>query len=103
MIVVITSEAETDLEQIGDRIATDNPLRAVSFVRELREKCETLSDAPRGYALVPRREHLGIRRRPRSDYLIGIMCFINYRSKVEPIGSLLGKIFLFVSREGSRF
>jgi toxin ParE1/3/4 len=42
------------LEQIGDHIATDNPLRAITFVRELREKCEAPADVPRGYALVPR-------------------------------------------------
>jgi plasmid stabilization system protein ParE len=64
MIVVITDEAEVDLERIGDHIAADNPLRAVTFVRELREKCEALADAPRGYPLVPRHEHVGVRRRP---------------------------------------
>jgi len=39
-------------------------------VQELREKCESLADAPRGYPLVPRHEHLGIRRRPFGNYLI---------------------------------
>ena len=42
MIVVITHEAESDLEQIGDHIAKDNSHRAVTFVRELREKCAAL-------------------------------------------------------------
>jgi plasmid stabilization system protein ParE len=44
VIVVITEEAEADLERIGDAIAMDKPLRALSFVRELRERCE-VSDA----------------------------------------------------------
>ena len=70
MIVVITAAAEADLETIADRIAEDNPTRAVTLVIELRRRCETLIDAPKGYALVPRYEALGIRRRPYGDYLI---------------------------------
>ena len=70
MIVVITEAAQAELEAIGDWIAEDNPTRALTFVFELRQRCETLVDAPRGYALVPRYEHLGVRRRPYRDYLI---------------------------------
>jgi toxin ParE1/3/4 len=39
-------------------------------VQELREKCESLADAPRGYPQVPRHEHLGIRRRPFGNYFV---------------------------------
>lgn len=70
MIVVITAEAEADLENIGDFIAEDNPRRAVSFVNELIEACERLADIPRGYPLVPRYEASGIRRRVFGEYLI---------------------------------
>jgi toxin ParE1/3/4 len=70
MIVVITDAAENDFEAIADWIANDNPERALTFVRELRRRCERLADAPRGYALVPRYEHTGVRRRPYRDYLI---------------------------------
>ncbi len=70
MIVVFTEEAETDLEQIADAIAQDSPLRARSFVRELRDLCERLTDAPTGYPLVPRYEHTGLRRRVHGNYLI---------------------------------
>ena len=70
MIVVITAEAETDLEQIASYIAEQSAEIALNFVLELREKCESLADAPRGYPLVPRHEHLGIRRRPFGNYLI---------------------------------
>jgi plasmid stabilization system protein ParE len=70
MIVVITAAAEHDLETIADRIAQYNPDRALTFLAELRRRCETLIDAPEGYALVPRYEALGIRRRPYHDYLI---------------------------------
>ena len=70
MIVVVTAEAESDLEQIANYIAEQSPEIALNFVQELREKCESLADAPRGYPLVPRNEHLGIRRRPFGNYLI---------------------------------
>jgi len=70
MLVIITGPAEADLEQIADYISAHNPARALSFVRELRDKCEALADAPRAYPLVPRYEHVGIRRRPHGDYLI---------------------------------
>ncbi|MBP1886590.1 type II toxin-antitoxin system RelE/ParE family toxin [Sinorhizobium mexicanum] len=70
MILEFSYEAENDLEQIADYIAQDNPRRALSFVRELRSKCEDLIDSPNGFALVPRYEHHGIRRRVHGNYLI---------------------------------
>lgn len=70
MIVVITSEAEADLEHIAAYIAEQSPRSALKLVRELRQRCESLADAPRGYPLVPRYEHSGIRRRPFGHYLI---------------------------------
>jgi toxin ParE1/3/4 len=70
MIVVISRAAEADLESIGDWIARDNPARALTFVRELRRRCESLIDGPYRFARVPRYEHLGIRRRVYRDYLI---------------------------------
>ena len=70
MIVVITEAAEADLEAIGDWIAADNPTRALTFLSELRERCESLGTFPRAYPLVPRYEQLGIRRRAYRDYLI---------------------------------
>ncbi|MGH6682072.1 MAG: type II toxin-antitoxin system RelE/ParE family toxin [Bradyrhizobium sp.] len=36
----------------------------------MRQRCESLLGAPRGYPLVPRYEHLGTRRRPFGRYLI---------------------------------
>ncbi len=70
MIVVITDEAEADLERIGDVIANANPARAMSFVWELRQCCEGLSDMPERFQLVPRYEGAGIRRRVHGNYLI---------------------------------
>jgi plasmid stabilization system protein ParE len=69
-MVIFSPEADTDLEQISNYIANHNPGAALAFVRELREKCYRLADAPLGYPLLPHFEHLGIRRRPVGHYLI---------------------------------
>jgi len=70
VIVIITQEAEDDLEGIGDYIARDNSRRAVSFVNELVERCQRLVDMPRRFPLVSKYEHTGIRRHPHGEYLI---------------------------------
>lgn len=70
MIVIITEEAETDLEHIGDVIAEDNSRRSASFVRELVQRCERLLDMPRRFSLLPGHEHTGIRRLVHGAYLI---------------------------------
>lgn len=46
MIVRLAAEAERDLEAIGDRIADDDPQRALSFVQEIRAHCLALRDFP---------------------------------------------------------
>jgi plasmid stabilization system protein ParE len=70
MIVTLTAEAEADLEQIASYVAEQSPKSALKLVRELRERCESLLDAPRGYPLVPRYERFGVRRRPFGRFLI---------------------------------
>ena len=70
MIVVLAAEPEADLEQIAGYVAEQSPRSALNLVRELRERCESLLHAPRGYPLVPRHEHLGIRRRSFGRFLI---------------------------------
>ena len=70
MIVEFTDEAESDLEQIADYIAKDSPRRPLSFVLELRGKCEALAATSKGFPLVPRYEQHGIRRRVHGSYLI---------------------------------
>jgi toxin ParE1/3/4 len=70
MIIVVTAEAEADLEQIAAYVAEQSPQSALTLIHELRARCESLLDAPRGYPLVPRYEHLGIRRRPFGRFLI---------------------------------
>lgn len=70
MKVVLTAEAEADLEAIGDFIAADDPVRAITFIDELVACCIRLADAPHGFPLVPRHEGTGIRRRVFGRYLI---------------------------------
>lgn len=54
MIVVFTDAAEADIERIADYISYDNPGRAVTFVRELIDRCERLAQSPQAFPLVPR-------------------------------------------------
>lgn len=70
MIVVLTAAAEADLDAIAEWIAREHPERAFSFIAELRQRCESLADAPLAYSLVPRFEHAGVRRRVYRNYLI---------------------------------
>jgi toxin ParE1/3/4 len=43
MRVRISAEARRDLIAIGDFIARDNPRRAISFIKELTDKCAGLA------------------------------------------------------------
>lgn len=56
MRCVLSPLAELDLEEIGDYIARDNPPRAVSFIREIRERCAGITANP---AAAPLRPELG--------------------------------------------
>ncbi|MFH1157523.1 MAG: type II toxin-antitoxin system RelE/ParE family toxin [Pseudomonadota bacterium] len=49
MPVIISAAAEADLEEIGDFIAASSPVRAVSFIAELRGHCQKIAAAPMGY------------------------------------------------------
>ena len=70
MKVVVTDSAKLDLVGIGDYIRPHNPDRAASFVEELLDHCQALSELPSRHPLVPRYEHHGIRRCVHADYLI---------------------------------
>lgn len=70
MRVVFSTEAESDLEAIGDFIAGDNPARADSFIAELAEQARALGDFPSRFPLVAAFAHLGVRRRTHGNYLI---------------------------------
>jgi plasmid stabilization system protein ParE len=68
--VILSGEAEADLEEIGDRIAMDSPRRALSFVQELRHSCHGLADDPQRFEIVERFKANGMRRRVHGAYLI---------------------------------
>lgn len=70
MIVEFTQAAEDDLEAIGDYIARDNPVRALTFLRELRTACLELALMPERFPYLAGFEHRGIRRRLHGNYLI---------------------------------
>lgn len=69
-MVIFTEQAERDLEEIADFIAVDNPARALTFVRELREKAVAIEQSPRAFPLAPRHEDKGLRRRIHGNYVI---------------------------------
>ena len=49
MQLLITPLVAFDLEEIGDYIAQENPIRAGTFVAELRAHCEKICHNPAGY------------------------------------------------------
>lgn len=69
MKVVLTQAALADLRDIGHWIALDDPERAVTFVRELGEKCMGLADGPLRYPSAPEIGN-GVRKRRHGRYLI---------------------------------
>ena len=70
MRVIITAQAENDLDEIGAFIKPHAPKRALSFIEDLLDHCRSLVDKPNAYPLIPRYERHGIRRYPYKDYLI---------------------------------
>jgi toxin ParE1/3/4 len=68
--VRFTRPAVLDLEAIADWIAHDDPMRAFSFVEELRKACLAIGRRPRAYPFVEHRRGDGIRRRVHGNYLI---------------------------------
>ncbi|WP_428662082.1 type II toxin-antitoxin system RelE/ParE family toxin [Reyranella sp.] len=70
MKVILSRTAERDLEQIGDWIAQNNPVRAVSFVGELRSASNGIGRALRFYPLVDESRDSALRRRVHGNCLI---------------------------------
>jgi plasmid stabilization system protein ParE len=44
---------ESDLDSIADYIAQDNPQRAITFIREIRQKMHRIAEQPLIYQLRP--------------------------------------------------
>jgi toxin ParE1/3/4 len=70
MKLLITPEARRDLESIGDWIANDSPLRALTFVEELESACAEILLFPEKYPIAIRYEKIALRRKVHGNYLI---------------------------------
>lgn len=68
MKVRFARDAEADLEEIGDYIAEHNPLRAETFVQEIRARGHSLSSFASRYPPVERYGSLNIRRANHGRY-----------------------------------
>ena len=51
--ISFSPQADVDLEEIGDFIAQDSPLRALSFVQELRQQTLKIGAAPKAFRARP--------------------------------------------------
>ncbi len=69
MRVTLSPLAERDLESIGDYIAEDSPRRALSFIAELRARCDTIAKAPQAYRARPELAE-GLRSCAHGNYVI---------------------------------
>jgi len=67
--IAYTPAARDDLRDIGDYISHDSPIRARSFVQEIRDHCRRVADRPRMHRL---REEFGagVRGAVHGAYLI---------------------------------
>ena len=77
--VVITVEAEGDLESIVTYLGQESPTQAILTVERLERASLALGDAALRYPLVVNHEASGIRRRVAGSYNI------NYRVKAGPV------------------
>jgi toxin ParE1/3/4 len=68
--VIFSDRAKADLETIGNHIALDNPLRAVTFIQELRSDCLRLRTMPERHPILERYQSSGVRRHVHGRYLI---------------------------------
>jgi Plasmid stabilization system protein len=69
----ISPRAARDLQEIALYIARDNPQRALSFIGELRQRCQQIADAPLAYRSRP---ELGenLRSCPHGSYVLFFEC-----------------------------
>ena len=70
MRVRLTRSAKEDLIGITDWIARDNPMRAITFARELQARCLSLADRPGRFPIARTVRGAAIRKLAYRDYLI---------------------------------
>ncbi|HEY0854205.1 MAG TPA: type II toxin-antitoxin system RelE/ParE family toxin [Devosia sp.] len=64
----LSSNARDDLTSILEYLAEESPSVALRLVTRLEAACAELPDRALMYALVPRHEHTGVRRRVVASY-----------------------------------
>ena len=79
MRVRLSGEAEREIDEIGLYIASDNPVRAASFVAELIDQCEALGEHALRYPVILAVDGLELRKCSYRGYLI----FYAVRVEVE--------------------
>ena len=82
--LIISPQAEADLEEIGDHIAQDSPRQAIRIVSALREKCALISAQPFLYPL-SEETAAGFRRALVTPYGIWFQVLDNGDIRVERI------------------
>ena len=70
MRCTFSEQAERDLEEIGDYIARDNPVRAESYVDELMDFCLHLAQPPEFRRVIVTLKGRGLRRALFGNYQI---------------------------------
>ena len=70
MKVAFQDAAESDLEGIGDHIAERDPIRAISFVNDIRAHANRIGDFPESCPIMRRFGAHEIRRCVHGSYLI---------------------------------
>ena len=70
MLVTFLSAALRDLENIGDYIAQDDPVRAITFIEELRQATDVLAVFPDAFPVVDGYEDLRVRFHTHGRYVI---------------------------------
>jgi plasmid stabilization system protein ParE len=69
MRLQFSTESKGDLREIGDYIALDNPIRALTFIGELEECCRALVDMPLRFPQI-QKSGVEMRRRVFKGYSI---------------------------------
>ena len=97
MKVIFTKQAETDLEQIADYIALDNPIRALSSIEEIEQKRLSIGDIPKAFPIVSELIELGIRKRVYQNYSIFFCIESNQVFIIRILNSAMNYTALFES------
>ena len=70
MILHFTDPAIADIEELADWIAFDNPARAASFSRELRDRCLALLQFPDRFPAFREVDGYALRKMTHGNFLI---------------------------------